>query len=118
MLFSCSPIASIRRICSRKRLDLLPQTLGLGLHLRRLRAVGRLQRVQVALDALLDLLLTPLDLVRREVAVAAVDRLELAAVDRDDRLREQLQLAAQLRRSGGTRCGCPRRCPAGSRRWS
>ncbi len=76
--------------------DLLAQPLGLGFDLRRLGAVRGLQCRQVALDALLDLLLTLVDLARREVAIAAVDRLELAAVDRHDRLREQLQIAAQL----------------------
>ena len=75
--------------------DLLLQPLGLGLDLRRLGAVGRLQSIKVALDALLDLLLAPVDLAGGEVAVAAVDRLELAAVDGHDGLREQLELAAQ-----------------------
>jgi hypothetical protein len=49
-------------------------------------AIGGLQRVQITLDALLDLLLTSCNLVGREVIVAAVDRLELAAVDGDDTL--------------------------------
>ena len=61
-------------------LDLFRQPLGLGLDLGRPRAAGRLQ-VEVALDALLDLALARSDLAGREVAVAAVDRLELAAVD-------------------------------------
>jgi hypothetical protein len=68
-------------------LDLLRQPFGLGLDLRRLRAVGRLQGVEVALDALLDLTLASIDLAGREVAVAAVDRLELAAVDSSDGVR-------------------------------
>lgn len=38
----------------------------------------------------------PLDLGRREVAAAAVDCLELAAVDRDDRLAKRRQVAATL----------------------
>ena len=79
-----------------QRLDLLAQPLGLGFDFRRRGAVGGLQSIQIALDALLDLLLAPVNLVRREVAVAAVDRLELAAVDGHDRLGKQLQLPAQL----------------------
>src|SRR6187399_1820734 len=71
--------------------------LGLGLELcRRLSSVGRVERVEVALDALFDLLLALLNLARREVAIAGVDRLELAAVDGDHRLGEQLELPAQL----------------------
>src|SRR5437016_53815 len=58
--------------------------------------IGLVENFEVALDALLDLLLARGDLGRREVAVAAVDRLELAAVARDRGLREQLQVAAQL----------------------
>ena len=46
------------------------------------------------LDALLQLALEPLNLARCEVALAVVDRLELAAVDGHHRT-EQLQFAAQ-----------------------
>src|SRR5450755_1980524 len=62
----------------------------------RLGAIGCIERVEVALDALFDLLLALLHLARREVAIASVDRLELAAVDGDNGLGEQLELAAQL----------------------
>ncbi|MDR6857867.1 hypothetical protein J2W96_004192 [Variovorax guangxiensis] len=58
---------------ARAAFDLAPQPLGLGLDLRRLRPVGRLQGVEVALDALLELPLTRVDLASGEVAVAAVD---------------------------------------------
>src|SRR5918993_444306 len=71
--------------------------LGLGLELcRRLGSVGCIERVEIALDALFDLLLALLNLAGREVAIAGVDRLELAAVHGDHGLREQLELAAQL----------------------
>src|SRR5664279_1605846 len=62
----------------------------------RLGAIGCIERVEVALDALFDLLLALLHLARREVAIASVDRLELAAVDGDYGLGEQLEFAAQL----------------------
>src|SRR5664279_1275810 len=62
----------------------------------RLGAIGCIERVEVALDALFDLLLALLHFAWREVAIAGVDRLELAAVDGDYGLREQLELAAQL----------------------
>lgn len=75
-------------------LDLVLQPLGLGLDLRGLRAVGGLQRVEVALDALLDLPLARIDLGWRDVAIPVVDRLELAAIDGHDGLREQLELPA------------------------
>jgi hypothetical protein len=60
-----------------------------------MRALGRLQRIQVALDALRNLLLEPLNLDRCEVAVTVVDSLEFAAIDGHDGLREQLEFAAQ-----------------------
>ena len=63
------------------------QAFGLG-------AVGCVQRLQVAVDAFLDLLHALFELVRREVAVAVVDRLELAAVNRHDAVGKQLELAA------------------------
>jgi len=78
-----------------QRVDLLAQPLGLGLGFGALGAVGDLKRLQVPIDALFDLLLAPLDLRGGEIAVAAVDRLELATVDGDDRLGEQGQVAAQ-----------------------
>src|SRR3954464_8862916 len=42
-----------------------------------MRAIGRLQRIKVALDALRNLLLEPLNLDRCEVAVTVVDSLDL-----------------------------------------
>src|SRR6202035_5008725 len=42
-----------------------------------------------------DLLHAPLHLGAGEIAVSVVHRFELAAIDRDDRLREQVQLTAQ-----------------------
>ncbi|MCY1233799.1 hypothetical protein D9M72_463560 [compost metagenome] len=74
--------------------DLVLQSLGLGFDLCRLRAVRRFQRVEVALDALLDLLLARINLGWRDVAVPAVHCLELAAVDGHDGLGEQLELTA------------------------
>ena len=52
----------------------------------RLGPVGRVHRRQVTRDALFDLRHPPLHLGRGEVLVAVVHRLELAAVDGDDRL--------------------------------
>ena len=48
----------------------------------------------------------------------AVDRLELAAVDGDHGLGEQLELAAQLDEAAADVADADRRCRAGSRRWS
>src|SRR4029453_8176743 len=58
-------------------------------------AIGGVELAQIARNALLDLRQTPLQLSLREVIVARVHRLELAAVDRDARFRQQPQLAAQ-----------------------
>ncbi len=74
--------------------DLLAQTFGLRFYLDRLRPVRCIQRVQVALDALPDLLLSPRNLVRCEVLVAAVHSLELATVNGDGCLREELKIPA------------------------
>ena len=79
-----------------QRPHLFLEPLSLGDELAGLVAVGVVEDIQVTLDALLDLLLARLDLGRREVAVAAVDRLELAAVNGHAGLREQLEPAAQL----------------------
>lgn len=49
---------------------------------------------QVTLDALLNLLLTSLDLARREAAVATVDGLEFTAINRHDGLRKEVPLSA------------------------
>ena len=53
---------------------------------QRQRAIGRVECRQIALDALFELLLALVDLAGREVPISAVDRLELAAVDGDNRL--------------------------------
>src|SRR6185436_16904002 len=58
--------------------------------------IRAIELIQVALNALLELFHSRLEFALREVLVAIVDRLELAAVDRHDRLGEQLQPAAQL----------------------
>ena len=88
------------------------------LAVHRLRPVSRVQCIQVALDAVVDLLHALLKLVGREVLVAIVDRLELAAVDGNDGLGKQLELAAHRQRSACRHCGCPCRCHAESRQWS
>src|ERR1700676_560342 len=54
------------------------------------------QLAQIASDALLELRSAPFQLRSREVPIAIVHRLELAAVDRHARRREQIHLAAEL----------------------
>src|SRR6478672_2378213 len=51
-------------------------------------AIGGVELAQIARNALLDLRQAPLHLSFREVVVARVHRLELAAVDRDARFRQ------------------------------
>ena len=53
---------------------------------RRFLPIGTVHLMQIARDALLDLLQPPLHLGVGEVLVAIVDRLELAAIDRNARL--------------------------------
>lgn len=62
------------------------QSSRLRFQLSRLRTIGSLQRIQIPLDALLDLLLALVDLTLGEVAIARIDCLELAAVYSDQRL--------------------------------
>lgn len=76
-------------------LDLLLQPLGLRLHTARLGAIGSLQHVKVALNALRNLLLESVDLHLREVPIPVVDCLEFAAIDGNDGLREQLEFTAK-----------------------
>ena len=57
--------------------------------------VRAVQLSQVASNTLLQLRHALLELGVGEVLVAVVDRLELAAIDRNDRLGEQIELAAQ-----------------------
>src|ERR1700733_13169248 len=59
-------------------------------------AVGGVQLAHVARHALFDLLLAALDLALREVVVATVHSLELAAIDGNAGLCQQAHLAAQL----------------------
>ncbi len=75
--------------------NLAVQTLGFGPCHSRLLPVGSVQRSEVAADAGFDLLHSPLQLGTGEVAVANVDRLELAAVDCHQRFGEQTELLAQ-----------------------
>src|SRR6266404_1070319 len=58
-------------------------------------AIGGVELAQIARNAPLDLRQPPFHLSLREVVVARVHRLELAAVDRDARFRQQPHLAAQ-----------------------
>ena len=81
--------------------DLLFQTVRLGFErLGRLLPVGAVELLQIARDALLDLRHAPLHLGAREVLVAVVHRLELAAVDRHAGLREQAHRAAEPDKPG------------------
>ena len=81
--------------------DLLLQAGRLGrARLRRLLPIGAVHLMQIAGDALLDLRQAPLHLGAREVVVAVVHRLELAAVDRDARFLEQPQGAAERNKPG------------------
>jgi hypothetical protein len=66
-----------------------------GKRLRRLLQISRVELAQVSRHALLDLSNPALNLRTREVLVAVVDRLELAAIDGDARLCQQTNLSAQ-----------------------
>ena len=99
--------------------ELLLELLRLGRErLRRLLQVGRVELAEIARDALLQLRPPPLHLRAREVPVAVVDRLELAAVDGDACRREQPHLRGTARRTARTPCGSPAHCPCGNRRSS
>ena len=77
--------------------ELLFEPRGLrGERLRRLLPVGTVELAQITGDALFELRATPFHLRPREVPVAIVHRLELAAVDRDARSRQQTHFPAQL----------------------
>jgi hypothetical protein len=80
---------------SAQALDLLLEASRLGLGHIAVMAVGAIQRCEIARDAGFHLLDALGDLGHREILVAGVDRLELAAVDRHNRTREQIELAAQ-----------------------
>src|SRR5712692_7994172 len=77
-------------------LSLAILSLSLGFGNVGLGSIGGVHGRQIAVDTLFDLLHARAHLATGEVAVAVVDRLELAAVDGDDRLREQVEPAAQL----------------------
>ena len=62
--------------------------------------VGAVELVQIAGDALLDLRHAPRHLRAREVLVAVVHRLELAAIDRDAGVREQAHGATERNEPG------------------
>jgi hypothetical protein len=62
----------------------------------RLMPVGRVKLAQIARDALLQLGTPPFHLRPREVLVPIVHGLELAAIDRNARRREEAHLAAEF----------------------
>src|ERR1700682_5491712 len=78
-----------------QRHNLLVEPRDLGLRHRFPLATGTIKLREVAGDALVDLRQPPLHLGLREVPVSRVDGLELAAVDRNARLAEQLEAPAQ-----------------------
>ena len=65
-----------------------------GQRLRWLLQVGGVELREIARHALLQLCAASLHLSTREVLVPGIDGLELAAIDRDARLREQIHQAA------------------------
>ncbi|MNP07841.1 hypothetical protein D3C76_998840 [compost metagenome] len=70
-----------------------PLCFGLG-HFGRC-PIRRIHRRQISINALLDLLHACLHLALSEVAVAIIDGFEFAAVDGDDRLGEEVEVAAK-----------------------
>ena len=68
--------------------------------LARLVAVGRIELAQIARHTLFELRPSPLHLAAREVPVAIVHRLELAAVDRHACCRQKTHLTAQFDEAG------------------
>src|SRR5215831_12744310 len=66
-----------------------------GKRFRWLLQIGGVELAQISRHALIDLRKSALHLCAGEILVAIIDRLELAAVDRDARLREQAQLSAK-----------------------
>src|SRR5215467_8000192 len=57
--------------------------------------IGGVELAQISRHALIDLRKSPLHLRAGEILIAIIDRLELAAVDRNARLREQAQLSTK-----------------------
>ena len=78
-----------------QRRDLLPQLRRLALRGPGFLLIRCVERRHVATDAGFDLLHAPLHLGAGEVSVPVVHRLELAAIHRDHRLRQQVQLTAE-----------------------
>ena len=72
----------------------LVQTRGLEFQVSGLRSVRRVERPEIALNALFNLPHALLKLVWREVAIPIVDRLELAAIHSHAGLCQQLQMPA------------------------
>lgn len=70
-----------------------PLCFGLG-HFGRC-PIRRIHRRQISINALLDLLHACLHLALSEVAVAIIDGFEFAAVDGDDRLGEEIEVATK-----------------------
>src|SRR5450830_1182690 len=62
--------------------------------------IRTIELLQIARDALLDLRHAPVHLGAREVPVAVVHSLELAAIDRDAGLREQAQGTTERNKPG------------------
>src|SRR5262245_44927052 len=79
---------SLQTLCLRRK--------GLG----RLMAVGRVELAQITRHTFFELRPPPLHLAPREVPVAIVHRLELAAVDRHARRGQQTHLTAQIDEAG------------------
>src|ERR1700719_4035460 len=90
----CLPSCFSRRICL-DCLDLLLQMLHSRLGHRARITIRPIQIRQVAGDTLLELLHPCPELVLGEVPIPAVDPLELAAIDRHERIGEQVQATAQ-----------------------
>src|SRR3982074_388871 len=78
-----------------QRRNLLVEPRDLGLRYRFPLAIGAIKLREVAGNALVDLLQAPLHLGLRKVPVSRINRFELATVDRDARLAEQLKAPAQ-----------------------
>jgi hypothetical protein len=89
-----------------QRLDLPAQMCRLGFrHLGRI-AIRGFDSHQVFIDAALDLLYPLGEFGLREVAVVRIDRLELAAIDGDDGLGEQVEPPTQQDELADSTCGC------------
>lgn len=71
------------------------QSLGLGLGHFGCCPIRRIRRRQKTVNALLDLLHARLHFALSEVTVAIIDGFECAAVDGDDRLGEEIEVAAK-----------------------